>query len=299
MDKNDILSNLKNTIADLDNMLPSGEQAKGVGSSSSAAKPPEPNDNAAETVNSAENKKTPLKPPSKKLGNRNALCHGIYSNELTLPWESAADLDKLHAAFKKEWKPCDPTEEFAVLELANYTWIGMRAAKAALVNYHQIPFGGEELRSGSMSWQDIMQHEGEVPKVAAASLASINEVLVGLNDLFEKIRNQPTETGTAKGKEEQMDAARLAHRISETIDLAKKAVPIIETLGVITAQHWLRFAKAYQPDEIEKQMRVMAMVDARIDKVLKRLVQVKAFKDIAAAQDSNLRRVEGPAVAPT
>jgi hypothetical protein len=302
MDKNNILSILNNTIADLENTLPSGEQTKGVGSSASAAKPPEPGQDVTEAVNGAEGnsaKNSPPKPPSKKLRNGNALCHGTYSNEITLPWESVADFDALHADFKKEWNPCGTSEECAVLELANYTWIGMRAAKAALVNYHQIPFGGNELRSGSMTWQDIMQHEGELPEVAGASLAAINKVLAALNDVFEKVRSQPHQTGTAKGKEEQMDALRLSHRISQTIDEVKKVVPYIENLGVITAKHWVRFAKAYQPDEIEKQVRVLAMVDTRIDKVLKRLIFVKECKRIAAAQDSNLRTIEGPTVAPT
>ena len=301
MNENKILSIISNTIADLENTLPSGEQTKDVGSSASAAKPPGPNSDAAEQANggmSNSAKKSPPKPPSKKLGNRNALCHGIYSNELTLPWESVTDFEKLHADFKKEWKPCGASEEYAVLELANCTWIGMRAAKAALVNYHQIPFGGNELRSGSMTWQDIMQHEGEVPEVAGSSLASIKEVLVHLNEFFEKVCGLPYQTGTAKGKEEQMDAVRLAHRINETIDVVKKAVPIIETLGVVTAQHWIRFAKAYQPDEIEKQLRVMAMVDTRIDKIVRRLMTLQECKRFAAAQDSNLRKVEGPAVAP-
>jgi hypothetical protein len=302
MSENKFLSIVNNTNADLENTLPSGEQTKGVGSSVSTAKPPEPNSDAAETASGAKSnsaKKSPPKPPSKKLGNRNALCHGIYSNELTLPWESVTDFETLHADFKKEWKPHGVTEEFAVLELANFTWLGMRAAKAALVNYHQIPFGGEELSSGSMSWQDIMQHEGESAEVAVASLTAIKKMLVRLDDLFEKVRNQPHQTGTAKGKEEQMDAVRLGHRISHAIDVVEKVVPTIENLGALTATHWLRFAKAYQPDEIEKQMRVMAMVDARIDKVLRRLVQVKAVKDLAHAQESNLRKVEGPAVAPT
>jgi hypothetical protein len=302
MSENKILSIVNNTIADLENTLPSGEQTKGVGSSVSTAKPPEPNDNAAETAHDSEDnsaQKSSPKPPSKKLGNKNALCHGIYSNELTLPWESVTAFEDLHADFKREWKPCGPSEEYAVLELANCTWTGMRAAKAALVNYHRVPFGGQDLRSGNMSWQDIMQHEGESAEVAVTSLAAINKVLAGLNDFFEKVRSQPHQTGTAKGKEEQMDAALLGNRINQTIDVVKEVVPFIENLGFLTAKHWLLFAKAYQPDEIEKQMRVMAMVDTRIDKVLKRLIFLKESKRIAAAQVSNLRTIEGPAVAPT
>ncbi len=69
-----------------------------------------------------------------------------------------------------------------------------------------------------------------------ASLTAINKVLVGLNDVFEKVRNQPHQTGTAKGKEEQMDAVLLGHRISQTIDDVKEVVPIIENLGVMTAK---------------------------------------------------------------
>jgi len=300
MAKNNILSTLNN--ADLANALPSGEQTNGVGSSASAAKPPEPNSDLTETANGAKSnsaQKSSPKPPSKRLRNGNALCHGSYSNEITLPWESVTDFEALHADFKKEWKPCGASEERAVFELANYTWIGMRAAKAALVNFHKVPFGGKELKSGSMSWQDIMQHEEMSTKVAVDSLTEINKTLLSLNKLFEMVRNQPHQTGTAKGKEEQMEAALLGNRINQTIETVKEVVPFIENLGFLTAKHWLLFAKAYQPDEIEKQVRVLAMVDTRIDKVLKQLIFVKEYKRIAAAQDSNLRTIEGPAVAPT
>ena len=42
---------------------------------------------------------------SKKAGNKNALFHGIYSDEIILPWESPVDFEKLHSSFKDEWHP--------------------------------------------------------------------------------------------------------------------------------------------------------------------------------------------------
>jgi hypothetical protein len=46
--------------------------------------------------------------------NRNALCHGVFSNEILLPWESEVDFEQLHASFNKEWTPNGCSEEMAV-----------------------------------------------------------------------------------------------------------------------------------------------------------------------------------------
>src|SRR5665811_200458 len=130
-------------------------------------------------VSSATTKKPDSKPSpvSKMAGNKNALCHGVFSEDIVLPWESPDDFENLLAGFKDELKPNGSSEEQAVLALTHCTWIGWRAAKMAQLCFHRDPFGAALLKSGKTSWQDILQHEQEVPKATESTLSQIDEML--------------------------------------------------------------------------------------------------------------------------
>ena len=47
----------------------------------------------------------------KKLSNKNALLHGVYSRDYILPWEVEYDFETLHKEFRDEWKPNGRSEE--------------------------------------------------------------------------------------------------------------------------------------------------------------------------------------------
>jgi len=236
---------------------------------------------------------------SKKTGNKNALCHGVFSNELTLPWESPDDFEKLHAGFKDEWKPDGCSEEQAVLELTHCTWMGWRAARMAQLCFHRAPFGTQLLKSGKASWQDILQHEQELPKVTESTLSEIDEILRGMNDMFEIVRSRPYWTDTSDGKKIQSELLQLGHDVSQTTDVVKEMVKTIRNLASLTVIQWTTFDKAYQPEVIEQQVKVMAAIDARIDKILRRLTALKEYKRMAASQTTPSRLIESPSVAPT
>ena len=61
------------------------------------------------------------------------------------------------------------------------------------------------------------------------------------------------------------------HAFDENKDL-RTAVGEITTL----------FDHAYQPDEIEKQVKLLSMIDREIDKTIKRLIFLKTFKSVEA-----------------
>ena len=230
--------------------------------------------------------KTTRSSNSKKAGNRNALVHGVFSSELTLPWESADDFEKLHASFKEEWKPSGCSEEAAVLDVTYYTWIGWRAAKMAVLRYHRIPFGKGWLDGGNMSWQDVLKHEEQVPNVANAASALANALLVSLNDLVEIVRKRPYSTDTSDGKAMQAELGRLGYEIGETMEVTKKVKELIQNLVKFTGLDKSLFENAYEPDVIEQQIKVKGGIDARIDKVFRRLTSLKEYKRVAAAIDS-------------
>ena len=252
-------------------------------------------------VSSATTKKPDSKPSSvsKMAGNKNALCHGVFSEDIVLPWESPADFENLLAGFRDEWKPNGSSEEQAVLALTHCTWIGWRAAKMAQLCFHRDPFGAALLKSGKTSWQDILQHEQEVPKATESTLSQIDELLRGFTAMLDIVRNRPYQTDTSDGKKMQSELSQLGYELSGTIEVFKELVPTIQKLASLTVIHWTMFDKAYQPEVIEQQVKVMAAIDARIDKVLRRLMALKEYKRIAASQATPLQLTASPSVVPT
>lgn len=253
-------------------------------------------------VSSATTKKPDSKASSvsKMAGNKNALCHGVYSEEITLPWESPADFENLLASFRDEWKPNGCSEEQAVLQLTHCTWIGWRAAKMAHLCFHRAPFGMDLLKSEKkMSWHDILQHEQELPKATASTLSQIDELLRSFSTMLDIVRSRPYQTDTSNGKKMQSELSRLGHELSGTIETFKEMVPTIRKLASLTVIQWTMFDKAYQPEVIEQQVKVMAAIDARIDKVLRRLTALKEYKRIAASQATPSQLTASPSVVPT
>jgi hypothetical protein len=48
----------------------------------------------------------------------NAVKHGAFAKTAVLPGEDPAEFEELHSALIEEWKPVGPTEEDAVLSIA-------------------------------------------------------------------------------------------------------------------------------------------------------------------------------------
>jgi hypothetical protein len=254
--------------------------------------------NGADSSEPAKNSKPKSSAVSKKTGNKNALCHGVFSNELILPWESPEDLEKLHAAFKDEWKPNGCSEEQAVLDLTHCTWIGWRAAKMAHLSFQRAPFGTGLFKSGKTQWQDILHFQQELPETTVSALAQIDTTLSGMNDMLEQVRKFPYPTGTSDGKAMQMDLAKLVSLVGQTIDTFKNASQSIRKLAAATDLQWNIFDSAYQPEVIEQQVKVMAAIDARKDKIIRRLTAIKEYKRAAASMTPPPQLIASPSVAP-
>ena len=254
--------------------------------------------NDADSSTLANNPKPNAAAGSKKAGNKNALCHGVFSNEVTLPWESPEDFDKLHAGFVEEWKPDGQSEEQAVLELTNYTWILWRAAKMAQLRFHRAPLRKELLKLGKPSWQDLLQHEQQITETADATLGVVKTMLRGFNIMHEIVRNQTYSTETSDGKATQLELSKLTRDVSTAITGFKKISETISGLASLAEHEWHLFDKVYEPEVIEQQVKVMAAIDVRIDKVLNRLISLKEHKRFAALQNPPPRLITSPSVAP-
>ena len=70
-----------------------------------------------------------------KPGKRNALVHGIYATDMTLPWESPDELEKLEADLVAELKPEGCAERQAVGDLLRCIWNKRRVMRMTQIGF--------------------------------------------------------------------------------------------------------------------------------------------------------------------
>jgi hypothetical protein len=82
----------------------------------------------------------------------------------------------------------------------------------------------------------------------------------------------------AKGETKGEEAKELVALLSAAIELAKQSfLPLLEQVRQLPDAEGA-FDKNYLPENLEKIVRLEAMIDGRISKVLARLVALKEFK---------------------
>lgn len=210
----------------------------------------------------------------KKSGdeNRNALIHGVYSRDAILPWESRDEFEKLHADLCIEFSPHGRMERDTVLDLAHLRWQKQRVRRMWHVSAHNDPFVIDLVRSGKRSWSGIRQYLREEAK-------DYRSLTRPMRRLYTQLTEQAQELNSKFRKETRKETL-------EGVDLQLKSIvslmsdhllPLIRELELgPNAEHTLD--KAYSPSYLEPILRLEALIDARIDKVLGRLANLKAYK---------------------
>ena len=188
----------------------------------------------------------------------------------------------MHKSLREDLKPDGALQEEAVLSLSQWTWKRRRVLEGSEISYYRSPVA-ECLKSGEVSWDDVVQHQSKVPEETQALLAAQIKLAEGLRLVCDRIGNHYYWTSTSEGKEIQSQLGKMRsemaglasevreHAFNENKDL-RTAVGEITTL----------FDHAYQPDEIEKQVTLLSMIDREIDKTIKRFIFLKTFKSVEA-----------------
>jgi hypothetical protein len=232
---------------------------------------------------------------SKKMGNKNALAYGLYARDITFPWERPEDFENLYQDYRDEWKPNGCTEEQLVLKLAHYTQIEFRLMRSAQLRFFKsaVP---EELKTGELTLEDMLQHQTLVPKHAAGALLMAKKFMEDLNAVCEHIRGRPYWTETTDGKKVQQELFHLQRDVADMIERAKAAVTHVEGVMKIATESAHRFDEAYQPDEIEKDLDRMAKIERYRQKVLQNLIAIKTYKREVGIEPTLL--LESPSIEP-
>lgn len=192
----------------------------------------------------------------------NACKHGAFALIAILPGEDPREFERLHSALVEEWEPEGETENDAVLSLTKGVWRKRRVQKFV---------------------------EAQVIKTTVdPSLPSFDETL-GLIAFAGLMRDRPE---TAFEEHASRCPDKIKHltwrvprsKFGTTSEWAQAVVQEIYSVllpeSMITAP--FASAAALSDDVFKKELALDERIDAMIDRAVKRLIQIKAMKQMLA-----------------
>jgi hypothetical protein len=198
----------------------------------------------------------------KKDRSKNALKHGAFSRELILPGESRKEYERLLAELEAEYSPSGPSETYLVNHLASLLWRERRLQVYRRAKLEQ-RVRMIESKNRSSYWMGVLN--SLAPQLAAATTAKEVEAILASEHLTPdaitfKIPQPPSDQEATWGP-----------AIAEYLN--KMEIP--ERLYGIDA-----FECAVDPIEMEREILQENRLHEEIDRTIKRLAQVKGYKQL-------------------
>jgi hypothetical protein len=233
----------------------------------------------------------------------NPLVHGLYASDIILPWESKEDFERLWRDLKEEWLPKGRQEYETVLSLAHMNWMKHRLMRTTQLSFQRDPFLSELQKQGINTWTQVSEFlskkaaeestlRAEVLAMAKAWGTAAKDVskLVTSDPQMAPIKNQIEIIRKALSEDRIRIYKMLYRKKPDAPDVDKGNVKFRE---VFEMDPNTLIDQAYHPDYLAKLVQIEASIDARIDKILRRLLDIKEYKAI-------MQRLRGstPAIAP-
>jgi hypothetical protein len=197
---------------------------------------------------------------SKKSSQANSLKHGVFSEQTLLWGETQEDYDTYRAAIYSEWQPEGPAEENLVESLLNLLWRSRRFARhQQLVDKKKLEQIRVENEVGR--WADEMRPlAGEFAE--ATSKENVEEILSSLETYHRSVIRQKWPLL------ENEDPSKWGERIAEGLKSWK----------LERRENADEFLAMNDPIGFALLLKSLDMIDSKIEQTIKRLVQLKAFK---------------------
>jgi len=205
-----------------------------------------------------------------KSGGR--ITHGLYANDVLLPWDDREEFNALHEALQKEYFPNGASEEQCVVDLTLAFWHKYTIWRVRTATVLSDPFTEQIVATEKKSWRGI---RGGLRKMAREERSLKQAMEAGAADMVHVMARLTRKLGK---KLSPAEAKESAAQLSSAVDLFNsKLMPLFEK-GRELPDAEGAFNKHYSPEDLERIMRQEATIDARITKLLARLVAIKDFK---------------------
>ena len=224
---------------------------------------------------------------SAKSGDRtkkSALVNGRYAKDVLLPWESREEFEELLADLREEFHPDGRMEEETVFDLAYQRWQKQRNRALWHAAAYKDPFVIDIIQSGKKSWSGIRDYLSRHAKDIRSGITYLDKMVSELMAEALSLGVKLKEGGLGKSETDEIQQQLKA--IVEV--LTDFVVPMMQPLqNGPRAENTLH--RVYSPEHLEPVIRLEASIDARIDKLLARLVNLKEYKRLAASSNKPLQ----------
>ena len=228
---------------------------------------------------------------------KNALTHGFYASDVVLAWENQQDFDALLQAYRDEYCPDGVSEEATVFDLASLHWKKRRLNIGSQLAFHKQSEAGAMAIAGSQGWKGVADYltTGDGDRMADAAYVaakSQSEAVKQVCDMIGKHIERICKTDEAAEKKEGSSVAELEKLVALAKELnlvGQSLVPLLRSIEEHNLDQKVA-AQAYRPDIMEKELKLHAEIDRRIEKAMRRLVQAKEYKKFYGAKSIDVKQ---------
>src|SRR5436305_13509562 len=89
---------------------------------------------------------------------KNALLHGVYTEDVVAPWENKDEFVHLHQELRSDLEPDGLAEEEAVLGIAVLCWKKRRLMIGSQLAYRRHPNAAALRKAGERGWAGVGQY---------------------------------------------------------------------------------------------------------------------------------------------
>jgi hypothetical protein len=215
----------------------------------------------------------------------NALSHGLYSDCIVLDGEKPEEFEDLLDALRDEYSPLGVSEDEAVFDLAGLFW-KRRRLEANLQQALNMRRGSTVADAAGGGWVRIAD------EARAMATSQLEAAQIPCEKILKAMAQVVSKTDEAIDDKEAAEIAKLTVLTQQLNVISKELV--IPIIHIAEKEKHDQIERAYNPDIMERELKIQAELDRRIDKALKRLIMIKEYKKFHTAKTLDPIRIGAP-----
>ncbi len=247
---------------------------------------------------------------SKSNPSKNALTHGFYATDVVLAWEDPKEFSKLHEALRDEYWPDGFSEEAAIFDMATWYWKKRRLNVGSQLAFHRQQEASAIAEASSNGWQGVADYIASIQGDGTADLAraAVKSQTEAAKLVYDTINEYVARIGkpddaTAESKEKESDAVVLKRLEGLKALHRQMNIPSSDLVPLLRATEEFKLKQnvaeqAYRPDIMEKELKLHAEIDRRIEKAMILLARAKEHKKFYGAKSVNANQIEATKLPP-
>lgn len=199
----------------------------------------------------------------------NALKHGIYSEQVVLPWERVDEFEPILRSYQDELNPEGALENDIVGQIAQLQWFKRRLLRHHKMQLVTHPHAGELAGVADQGYPAVEQFvcEGRIANTANAGnkgvLLSPSQLEAVIDRMVAQAKNGGGVPDSTKAPEPKPVKA-IVKDLKDRLEMEAASECILD--------------QVYRPQAMGRLVRELGSLDSRIDKAIGRLVTIKEYK---------------------